>query len=144
MIVTKARDHGLVQLTRDLALWLMTTPRYGKEYGVTVHVDAKLEKSKRFDAEGLVKANPVIQENNLLKYWTPENCVYADLYDFVLTVRHLSNHTLINSWEETEQSCILHGCFNKSFRRSCLSTLDLSAFSQISSTRTCTMTSNDA
>ena len=43
MIVTKARDHTLVQLTRNLAKWLMTSPRHGKPYGVKVHVDAKLE-----------------------------------------------------------------------------------------------------
>jgi NAD+ kinase len=85
MIVTKARDHGLVQLTRDLALWLMVTPRHGKSYGVRVHVDAKLEKSKRFDADGLFKDHDIIQEKNLLQFWTPE-CIFADTFDFVITV----------------------------------------------------------
>ena len=86
MIVTKARDHNLVQLTRDLAQWLMTTPRHGKSYGVKVHVDAKLEKSKRFDADGLYKDHKIIREKNLLQYWTPESCVFADTFDFVITV----------------------------------------------------------
>jgi len=86
MIVTKARDHSLVELTRDLARWLMITPRYGKAYGVRVYVDAKLEKSKRFNAEGLRKDNYVIAEKDLLRYWTPETCVYADTFDFVITV----------------------------------------------------------
>ena len=86
MIVTKARDHNLVQLTRDLAEWLMTSPRHGKPYGVKVHVDAKLEKSKRFDADGLYKDHQIIREKNLLQYWTPESCVFADTFDFVITV----------------------------------------------------------
>ena len=86
MIVTKARDHGLVQLTRDIAEWLMMSPRHGKPYGVKVHVDAKLEKSKRFDADGLYKDHPIIGEKHLLQYWTPETCVFADTFDIVITV----------------------------------------------------------
>ena len=86
MIVTKARDHSLVQLTRDLAEWLMTNPRHGKQYGVKVHVDAKLEKSKRFNADGLYKDHRIIREKDLLKYWTPETCVFGDTFDFVITV----------------------------------------------------------
>jgi hypothetical protein len=127
MIVTKARDHALVQLTRDLALWLMTTPRYGNEYGVSVHVDAKLEKSKRFDAEGLVSEQPVIQEKNLLKYWTPETCVYADSYDFVITVRHRLNELIISS-EETALCFTHHGCSSRLSRQSSHSISDLLAF----------------
>jgi NAD+ kinase len=87
MIVTKARDHNLVLITRELATWLMTTPRYGKSYGVNVYVDAKLERSKRFGAEGLFEEYPIIQEKNLLKYWTLEGCVFADTFDIVITVR---------------------------------------------------------
>jgi NAD+ kinase len=86
MIVTKARDHSLVQLTRDLALWLMTTPRYGDSYGVIVHVDGKLQRSKRFDAEELCTSHEIIREKNLLRYWTQESCAYADTYDIVITV----------------------------------------------------------
>ena len=86
MIVTKARDHSLVQLTRDLARWLMTSPRHGKPYGVKVYVDAKLEKSKRFDADGLCKDDEMIRNKGLLNFWTPETCVFADTYDIVITV----------------------------------------------------------
>lgn len=86
MIVTKARDNGLVQLTRDLAIWLMTSPRHGKPYGVRVHVDAKLERSKRFNVDGLYKDYAFIREKKLLHYWTPETCVFADTYDIVITV----------------------------------------------------------
>ena len=97
MIVTKARDHNLVQITRDLALWLMTTPRHGKLYGIKVYVDAKLEHSKRFDANGLCKDHSIIGEKKLLQFWTPETCVYADAFDFVITVR-LSMRFLIIAW----------------------------------------------
>ena len=89
MIVTKARDHGLVQLTRDLSRWLMTSPRHGKPYGVKVYVDSKLERSKRFDADGLYKDHDIIREKGLLKFWTPETCVFADTYDIVITVNFL-------------------------------------------------------
>lgn len=86
MIVTKARDHNLVQLTRELSVWLMKNPRHGKPFGVTVYVDAKLEKSKRFDADGIYKDNEIVRDKNLLKYWTPETCVFADTFDIVITV----------------------------------------------------------
>ena len=98
MIVTKARDHGLVQLTRELAEWLMTCPRHGKTYGIRVHVEAKLEKSKRFDADGLYKDHPVIGERNLLQYWTPETCVFADTFDIVITVSPFLFFMLIEAW----------------------------------------------
>jgi len=38
MIVTKARDNQLTRVTRELALWLMKTPRDGKERGLIVCV----------------------------------------------------------------------------------------------------------
>jgi NAD+ kinase len=97
MIVTKARDHGLVQLTRELAEWLMTRPRHGKPYGVKVYVDAKLEKSNRFDADGLYKDHDIVREKGLLQYWTPETCVFADTFDIVITVCPLK-FTLIVAW----------------------------------------------
>lgn len=62
MIVTKARDNQLISLTRELALWLMKTPRNGKERGLIVYVDNQLSKSKRFDAEGLERDNPELFE----------------------------------------------------------------------------------
>jgi hypothetical protein len=98
MIVTKARDHGLVQLTRDLSEWLMTSPRHGRPYGVKVHVDGKLEKSKRFDSDGLYKDHPIIGEKKLLQYWTPETCVFADSFDIVITVDLLYLMRLILAW----------------------------------------------
>lgn len=38
LIVTKARDNNLIKLTRELALWLMQTPRNGRDRGITVCV----------------------------------------------------------------------------------------------------------
>jgi len=72
MIVTKARDNQLVNLTKELAMWLMSTPRYGSELGVTVYVDAKLKLSKRFGAVDMLEAHPRFQ--HLLRYWRPEMC----------------------------------------------------------------------
>ncbi|BGP08328.1 hypothetical protein JCM10049v2_004175 [Rhodotorula toruloides] len=58
MIVTKARDNQLTRLTRELALWLMQTPRNGKDRGLIVYVDSQLRKSKRFDAAGIEREHP--------------------------------------------------------------------------------------
>ncbi|PWN34878.1 ATP-NAD kinase, partial [Meira miltonrushii] len=58
MIITKARDNHLIKLTRELAIWLMTTPRNGRDSGLTVYVDSQLRASKRFDAEGIRRDYP--------------------------------------------------------------------------------------
>ncbi|CBQ67962.1 related to UTR1 (associated with ferric reductase activity) [Sporisorium reilianum SRZ2] len=58
MIITKARDNHLIKLTRELAIWLMTTPRNGKETGLIVYVDSQLRQSKRFDADGIRRDYP--------------------------------------------------------------------------------------
>ncbi|KAI5303074.1 NAD(+) kinase [Ascosphaera pollenicola] len=89
LIVTKARDNRLVYLTRELAEWLMSTPRYnsghGNGLGVTVYVDAKLQKSKRFDAPGLIAKNPAFAD--MLKFWTIDMCWSCpDKFDLVLTL----------------------------------------------------------
>ena len=85
MIVTKARDNKLVYLTRELAEFLLSTPRYKSDVGVTVYVDAKLATSKRFDAEGLVALNPKFER--MLRYWTPDLCrTSPEKFDLVLTL----------------------------------------------------------
>ena len=85
LIVTKARDNGLVSLTRDLAQWLMSTPRYGSPHGVTVYVDNKLRKSKLFDATGLIAQDKIFER--LLKYWTADLCWSTpERFDLVLTL----------------------------------------------------------
>lgn len=96
MIVTKARDNSLVHLTRDLAQWLLSTPRYGKDVGVTVYVDAKLRHSKRFDAPGLVSGDSRYEQ--MLRYWTPDLCwTSPEKFDLVLTLGG-DGTVLFTSW----------------------------------------------
>lgn len=68
LIITKARDNHLIKLTRELALWLMLTPRNGKDTGLIVYVDSQLRSSKRFDSEGIRRDHPhlfqPVNENN--------------------------------------------------------------------------------
>ncbi|TVY83354.1 NAD(+) kinase [Lachnellula suecica] len=96
MIVTKARDNQLVNLTRDLATWLMSTPRYGSDLGVNVYVDAKLRNSKRFGAATLLEQQPRFQ--HLLKYWSPDLCwTQPEKFDLVLTLGG-DGTVLFTSW----------------------------------------------
>lgn len=96
MIVTKARDNQLVNLTRDLAEWLLSTPRYGSDLGVNVYVDAKLRNSKRFGAASLIEAQPRFQ--HMLKYWSPDLCwSQPEKFDLVLTLGG-DGTVLFTSW----------------------------------------------
>ncbi|KAK3337448.1 ATP-NAD kinase-like domain-containing protein [Cercophora scortea] len=96
MIVTKARDNQLVVLTRELALWLLRTPRYGSDLGVNVYVDAKLRASKRFNAAGITDENPRFQD--MLKYWSPDLCwSQPEKFDLVLTLGG-DGTVLFTSW----------------------------------------------
>ena len=85
MIVTKARENSLVSLTRELAEWLLKTPRYNSDLGVNVYVDAKLRSSKRFNASSLLASNP--RYEHMLRYWTPDLCWSSpEKFDLVLTL----------------------------------------------------------
>lgn len=85
MIVTKARDNDLVSLTRELAKWLLETPRNGSEVGVNVYVDAKLKRSTRFDANSLLARHHKYE--TMLRYWTPDLCWSTpEKFDLVLTL----------------------------------------------------------
>ncbi|KAI5840520.1 ATP-NAD kinase-like domain-containing protein [Morchella snyderi] len=96
MIVTKARDNQLVTLTRELAHWLMKTPRYGASIGVNVYVDKKLKESKRFAAQTLVEEDPRFK--GMLKYWTPDLCwSNPETFDLVLTLGG-DGTVLFTSW----------------------------------------------
>ncbi|KAA1474323.1 ATP-NAD kinase, partial [Dentipellis sp. KUC8613] len=57
LIVTKARDNRLIKLTRELALYLMLTPRNNGR-GLVVYVDNQLRTSRRFDAAGIQRDYP--------------------------------------------------------------------------------------
>ncbi|EQL30628.1 NAD+ kinase [Blastomyces dermatitidis ATCC 26199] len=96
MIVTKARDNRLVYLTRELAEWLLSTPRYGSNLGVNVYVDHKLRYSKRFDAPGLLAKEA--QFEHMLKYWTPDLCWSSpETFDLVVTLGG-DGTVLFTSW----------------------------------------------
>ncbi|EKG13574.1 Inorganic polyphosphate/ATP-NAD kinase predicted [Macrophomina phaseolina MS6] len=85
MIVTKARDNQLVDLTRELADWLLSTPRHGRDVGVNVYVDHKLRNSRRFDAQSLLAKDE--RFGSMLRYWTPELCLsMPEKFDLVLTL----------------------------------------------------------
>ncbi|KAF2748721.1 ATP-NAD kinase [Sporormia fimetaria CBS 119925] len=85
MIVTKARDNELVHLTRELAEWLLTTPRNGSDLGVNVYVDQKLRNSKRFNVQTLLAKDSRIE--GMLRFWTPDMCWESpEQFDLVLTL----------------------------------------------------------
>ncbi|KAK5697680.1 NAD(+) kinase [Elasticomyces elasticus] len=96
MVITKARDNTLVSLTRELAEWLLVTPRYGKDIGVNVWVDSKLRKSKRFGVDSLLEKDARYKE--MLRFWTPALCLeQPELFDLVITLGG-DGTVLFTSW----------------------------------------------
>ncbi|RHZ44557.1 hypothetical protein Glove_718g44 [Diversispora epigaea] len=85
MIVTKPGNLRLVNLTRELAMYLITTPRFGKDHGVTVYVDKALKDVKRFNFQGMLEETPFAKD--YLKFWTKELCAERpEIFNFVLTL----------------------------------------------------------
>lgn len=113
LIITKARDNQLITYTRDLALWLMLSKR-PRGRGLIVYVDQQLQRSKRFNPEGIRRDYPQVFEpiahraerqnsstgtpsidadvatsprDGQLRYWTPDLCTeHPELIDFVVTL----------------------------------------------------------
>jgi NAD kinase len=85
MIITGARDTQLVNLTREVAEWLMRTPRHDSDLCINVYIDVRLRASKRFNAAGLIESQPRFE--HMLKYWSPDLCWTSPAkIDFVLTL----------------------------------------------------------
>ncbi|CAJ0838233.1 9033_t:CDS:2 [Entrophospora sp. SA101] len=85
MIVTKPGDDKLIGLTRELAMHLISTPRFGKDHGVTVYVDKSLKDMKKFDFEEMLKTSHLAKD--YLKFWTNELCATRpEIFNFVLTL----------------------------------------------------------
>ncbi|KAF2272498.1 NAD kinase [Westerdykella ornata] len=96
MIVTKARDNELVYRTRELAEWLLCTPRYGSDVGVNVYVDHKLRRSARFDMQSLLAKDSRFKD--MLRFWTPDLCwTSPEKFDLVLTLGG-DGTVLFTSW----------------------------------------------
>ncbi|KAK3070289.1 NAD(+) kinase [Teratosphaeriaceae sp. CCFEE 6253] len=96
LVITKARDNTLVSLTRELAEWLLATPRYGKDVGINVWVDSKLRKSSRFGVEDLLAKDARYQ--SMLHFWTPALCLeQPELFDLVITLGG-DGTVLFTSW----------------------------------------------
>ncbi|KAI8346861.1 ATP-NAD kinase-like domain-containing protein [Choanephora cucurbitarum] len=96
MIITKPGDCSLIKMTRELALYLVETPRYGQESGICCYVDEKLKDSKRFNYQKIIERHPVAKDK--LKFWTPELCALKPKsFDFIITLGG-DGTVLFSSW----------------------------------------------
>lgn len=68
-LLTKAHDETLVELTREVAAWLLSEES-GGDY--TVYVEDTLRDDKNFDAQGLTEGKETYEQR--LKYWDNELC----------------------------------------------------------------------
>ncbi|KAI8641225.1 ATP-NAD kinase-like domain-containing protein [Parasitella parasitica] len=85
LVMTKAKDNTLVSFTRQLAEWLIFTPRFGKKNPFIVYVDAHLLNSKRFGYSKLVEKDCVYGTH--LKFWTPKLChKQPELFSLIITL----------------------------------------------------------
>ena len=53
MIITKARDNGLIYLTKEVVEWILDQHPH-----ITIYADEKLAKSKRFNPESIIANYP--------------------------------------------------------------------------------------
>ncbi|BFZ61682.1 NAD(+) kinase [Saitoella coloradoensis] len=101
MIVTKARDHALVGMTREVCEWLMMQRSgSGSELGrgVRVWVDKQLERSTRFGVEDMKKRVVERGGRGEVRFWEGGMCwEKPELFDFVLTLGG-DGTVLYSSW----------------------------------------------
>ncbi|MBC9701666.1 MAG: NAD(+)/NADH kinase [Leuconostoc sp.] len=82
-ILTKTGDVSLIAKTREVAEWLLSPER---DVPYTVFVEDRLQKCKKFDAEGFCKDKNDDQCSRL-KYWNRQMCVdHPEIFDFVITL----------------------------------------------------------
>lgn len=93
-ILSKIHDRGLVPITRDLALWLISLP---SESGtINVYVQDILREDEDFEYEKVVKRHP--DKIKHLKFWTQQMCSKnPNLFDFVITLGG-DGTVLFTSW----------------------------------------------
>jgi len=94
-ILTKAHDEELIDNTRDMVRWLLSSDR---EVRYTVYVEDNLKKNKKFNAPGLLEeAEKGYKGTDMngdskklarrLRYWDNEMCrVRPHTFDFVITL----------------------------------------------------------
>ncbi|ORX49436.1 ATP-NAD kinase [Hesseltinella vesiculosa] len=96
MIITKPGDASLIGMTRELALWLIHTPRAGQLSALSVFVDEKLLTSAKFKYRKILKFYPDCREQ--LKFWNPELiATNPRSFDFVITLGG-DGTVLFTSW----------------------------------------------
>ncbi|KAJ2590159.1 hypothetical protein IWW49_002156 [Coemansia sp. RSA 1797] len=83
MIVTKPGDTSLVSLTRDLAVWLVESPR---DSGTpVVYIEEWIARHRNFGMQRVLQKHPGVRDN--VQLWTPELCSSSpEIFDFVVTL----------------------------------------------------------
>ncbi|KAJ2501369.1 hypothetical protein GGH96_001978 [Coemansia sp. RSA 1972] len=83
MIVTKPGDTSLVSLTRDLAVWLVESPR--DSGAPVVYIEEWIARHRNFGMQRVLQKHPGVRDN--VQLWTPELCSSSpEIFDFVVTL----------------------------------------------------------
>ncbi|KAJ2342715.1 hypothetical protein GGF43_005864, partial [Coemansia sp. RSA 2618] len=86
MIVTKPGDTSLVSLTRDLAVWLIESPRSeGSAAPMVVYIEEFIARHRNFGLQRVCQKHPGVRDS--MQFWTPELCSRSpEIFDFVVTL----------------------------------------------------------
>ncbi|KAG0309099.1 hypothetical protein BGZ98_005211 [Dissophora globulifera] len=93
MIVTKPGDESLLKITRELALWMISSR------GLTVYVDEKMKDVTKFRYPSFLKSSKLGHDYTpSLKFWTADLCAQEPhLFDFAITLGG-DGTVLFTSW----------------------------------------------